>query len=105
MRHDLNDDHTVGARVTLKAKSTYREIVASFALIGWTSFGGPAAHVGLFNKMFVKDTPNPWMTQATFAELLALAQCLPGGMSTQMSFAIGPTRKGALGGVLSGTLF
>jgi len=105
MRHDLNDDHTVGARVTLKAKSTYREIVASFALIGWTSFGGPAAHVGLFNKMFVKDTPNPWMTQATFAELLALAQCLPGGMSTQMSFAIGITRKGALGGVLSGTLF
>ena len=46
-----------------------------------------------------------WMTQATFAELLALAQCLPGGMSTQMSFAIGTTRKGVLGGVLSGTLF
>ena len=55
--------------------------------------------------MFVKDTPDPWMTQATFTELLALAQCLPGGMSTQMSFAIGTTRKGVLGGVLSGTLF
>ncbi len=103
MRCDLNDENVPSAQII--GKSTYREIVNSFALIGWTSFGGPTAHVGLFNKMFVKDTPDPWMTQATFTELLALAQCLPGGMSTQMSFAIGTTRKGVLGGVLSGTLF
>ena len=92
-------------RAAVVAPSPRREIASSFALLGWTAFGGPAAHVALFNETFVKRSPRPWMTSGTFAELLALGQCLPGPTSTQMSFAIGIARGGAAGGALSGTLF
>ena len=34
-----------------------------------------------------------------------MCQCLPGPSSTQMSFALGATQKGVLGGLLSGILF
>ena len=87
------------------ARRTYGDIAASFSLMGWTAFGGPAAHVGLFNKTFVRDASRPWMSQGVFSELLALGQCMPGPTSTQMSFAMGITQRGALGGVLSGGLF
>jgi chromate transporter len=88
-------------------RATYGEIASAFGLMGWTAFGGPAAHIGLFNKTFVGEraTRRPWMTQGVFSELLALGQCMPGPTSTQMSFAMGTTQRGALGGLLSGALF
>ena len=86
-------------------RATMRDIVASFGLMGWTAFGGPAAHVGLFNKTFVRDARKPWMTQGVFSELLALGQCMPGPTSTQMSFAMGTTQRGVVGGLTSGALF
>jgi len=78
-------------------------IFRNFALLGWTAFGGPAAHIGFFQKQFVEQMR--WMSAAVFAELLALCQCLPGPSSTQMSFAIGTFKRGVLGGLLSGVLF
>jgi chromate transporter len=46
-----------------------------------------------------------WITSAVFLELLALAQCLPGPTSTQVSFALGVVQKGVPWGLLSGILF
>ena len=45
------------------------------------------------------------MTRGVFSELLALGQCMPGPTSTQMSFAIGTTQRGVMGGLTSGGLF
>ena len=84
-------------------RGALREIACAFAPLGWTAFGGPAAHVGLFRETFVGG--RGWLTHGAFAELLALGQCLPGPTSTQMSFAIGIARGGVAGGVLSGALF
>lgn len=42
------------------------------------------------------------MSNTVFLELLALAQCMPGPSSTQLSFAIGIIKKGIPGGLLSG---
>jgi chromate transporter len=67
------------------------------------AFGGPAAHVALFQKDIVEK--ERWMTPEMFTELLALGQCLPGPTSTQVSFAIGVVQKGVPGGLLSGALF
>ena len=103
---DDDDDDVEGANARAHdQRRTYGDIAASFSLMGWTAFGGPAAHVGLFNKTFVRDASRPWMSQGVFSELLALGQCMPGPTSTQMSFAMGITQRGALGGVLSGGLF
>lgn len=81
----------------------YGDIVKNFVLLGWTAFGGPAAHVGVFQKVFVEHLR--WMPIEVFTELFAVCQCLPGPSSTQMSFALGTTKKGVLGGLLSGILF
>lgn len=81
----------------------YADIARNFVLLGWTAFGGPAAHVGLFQRLFVEEMG--WMSADVFTELFAVCQCMPGPSSTQMSFAIGTTKKGILGGLLSGVLF
>ncbi len=43
-----------------------------------------------------------WLPNGVFLELLALCQCLPGPSSTQLSFALGVTQQGTVGGLLSG---
>lgn len=82
---------------------TFLGILREFSILGWTAFGGPAAHIALFQKRFVEKLF--WMTQAVYMELFSLGQFLPGPTSTQVSFAIGTIKKGALGGLLSGALF
>lgn len=46
-----------------------------------------------------------WMSETVFMELFALAACLPGPTSTQVSFALGAVKKGIPGGLLGGLLF
>lgn len=46
-----------------------------------------------------------WMSDEVYAELFALAQCIPGPASTQVSFAVGTFKRGVPGGLLSGVLF
>eukprot|EP00803_Ostreobium_quekettii_P000313 evm.model.scf_193.4 EVM.evm.TU.scf_193.4 scf_193:26924-30002(-) len=82
---------------------TYKDIFRHFALLGWTAFGGPAAHLALFQRLFVEKLR--WMSSVVFLELLALGQCLPGPTSTQTSFALGVVNKGIPGGLMSGLLF
>ncbi|KAG2492746.1 hypothetical protein HYH03_008912 [Edaphochlamys debaryana] len=85
------------------AKVSYLDILKSFSLMGYIGFGGPAAHIGLFQRYFVERYK--WMSIQVFTELFSLGQCLPGPTSTQVSFAIGTVKKGVLGGLLSGALF
>ncbi len=66
-----------------------------FLWLGCISFGGPAAHIGYFQRTFVERLG--WLTQAEFAQLLALCQLLPGPASSQLGFAIGRQRAGLAG--------
>ncbi len=66
-----------------------------FLWLGCVSFGGPAAHIGYFQRTFVERLG--WLTQAEFAQLLALCQLLPGPASSQLGFAIGRQRAGLAG--------
>lgn len=72
-------------------------VFLQFLWLGCISFGGPAAHIGYFQRTFVQRLG--WLTQAEFARLLALCQLLPGPASSQLGFAIGRQRAG-LGGAL-----
>ncbi|WP_314926181.1 chromate efflux transporter [Aeromonas piscicola] len=74
------------------------QVFIQFLWLGCVSFGGPAAHIGYFQRTFV--TRLGWLSQAEFAQLLALCQLLPGPASSQLGFAIGRQRAG-LGGVLA----
>jgi len=74
-----------------------RDVLLAFLKLGLTSFGGPIAHLGYFRSEFVAR--RGWLTETAFADLVALAQFLPGPASSQVGFAIGLTRAGWLGGL------
>lgn len=71
------------------------EVFLSFLKLGVTSFGGPIAHIGYFQKAFV--TQKRWLNDSQFSQLLAISQFLPGPASSQLGFAIGLLRAGWLG--------
>lgn len=72
-------------------------ILLIFTKLGLTSFGGPIAHLGYFRDEFV--VRRPWLSEAGYADLVALAQFLPGPASSQVGFAIGLMRGGLPGGL------
>ncbi|SNS24441.1 chromate transporter [Granulicella rosea] len=79
------------------------EVFLIFLRLGCTSFGGPVAHLGYFRAEFVERCG--WLSEVEFAEILALAQALPGPASSQTGYAIGLRRAGWLGGLAAWTGF
>jgi chromate transporter len=73
------------------------EIFLVFLRLGLTSFGGPIAHLGYFRAEFVER--RRWLSEQSFADLVALSQFLPGPASSQTGFGVGLLRGGLLGGV------
>ncbi|TYL46834.1 chromate efflux transporter [Marinomonas sp. IMCC 4694] len=71
------------------------DVFVSFLLLGFTSFGGPAAHLGYFNQTFIQR--KKWATEAQYAQWMALSQVVPGPGSSQVGFALGYHRAGWLG--------
>ena len=73
------------------------EIFWRFLLLGCVSFGGPAAHIGYFNRVFVHQLK--WLNQQEYGNLVALSQVLPGPGSSQVGFSLGLSRGGVAGGI------
>lgn len=71
------------------------EVLKAFLLLGLTSFGGPVAHLGYFRAAFVEG--RRWVTEADYADLVALCQCLPGPTSSQVGIGLGLHRAGCAG--------
>ena len=69
-----------------------------FLRLGLTSFGGPIAHLGYFRDEFV--TRRRWLSERSYADLVALCQFLPGPASSQVGIALGLQRAG-YGGALA----
>lgn len=66
-----------------------------FLRLGLTSFGGPVAHLGYFRAEFVER--RRWLSEAAYADLVALCQFLPGPASSQVGFSLGLMRAGYRG--------
>ncbi len=73
------------------------EVFVTFLKLGMTSFGGPVAHIGYFREELVLR--RRWVDDATFTDLVALCQFLPGPASSQVGFSLGLIRAGYLGGL------
>lgn len=67
--------------------------------LGLTSFGGPVAHLAYFQNEYVKR--KKWLSDQTYAEIVAICQFLPGPASSQVGISIGMLRGGMLGGFLA----
>lgn len=66
-----------------------------FLRLGLTSFGGPIAHLGYFRNEFV--VRRRWLSERSYADLVALCQFLPGPASSQVGLALGLSRAGYRG--------
>ncbi|MDN3652511.1 chromate efflux transporter [Thalassotalea ponticola] len=73
------------------------EVFKRFLWLGLISLGGPAAHIGYFQKAFVEQYR--WLDDHAYGKLVALSQFLPGPGSSQVGFALGLQRAGLLGGI------
>jgi len=63
--------------------------------LGLTSFGGPIAHLGYFERTYVRE--RRWLSPEQYGGLVSLCQLLPGPTSSQVGFLIGLHRAGWLG--------
>ncbi|MFK4752423.1 chromate efflux transporter [Oceanobacter antarcticus] len=68
------------------------EVFRVFLLLGLTAFGGPVAHLGYFRTELVDK--RRWLSDAAYADLVALCQFLPGPASSQVGFGLGLMRAG-----------
>lgn len=75
--------------------STAWAVFLVFLRLGLTSFGGPVAHLGYFRDEFVLR--RKWVTERSYADLIALCQFLPGPASSQVGIALGLSRSGYAG--------
>ncbi|KQT62043.1 MULTISPECIES: chromate efflux transporter [unclassified Aureimonas] len=84
-------------------RGTPFEVFCAFLVLGLTSFGGPVAHLGYFREAFV--VRRRWISDAAYADLVALCQFLPGPASSQVGMALGLRRAGGLGMLAAWTAF
>ncbi|WP_309867042.1 chromate efflux transporter [Desmospora profundinema] len=75
------------------------EVLRVATRLGFTSFGGPIAHLGYFREEYVNR--RKWLDEKTYADLVALCQFLPGPASSQVGIAVGLLRAGLPGAVAS----
>src|SRR5271156_291843 len=79
------------------------EVLLTFLKLGVTSFGGPIAHIGYFREELV--VRRRWVDDATYSDLVALCQFLPGPASSQVGFSLGLIRARYWGALAAWTGF
>lgn len=79
------------------------EVFLAFLPLGLTAFGGPLAHLAYFRAAFVAR--RGWLSEAAYADLVALCQFLPGPASSQVGLAIGLHRAGYRGALAAWCAF
>jgi chromate transporter len=84
-------------------KSPFLEVLSVFTRLGFTAFGGPAAHIGIFHQEVVER--RGWVTDAEFLDLLGATNLIPGPNSTEMAIHLGYRRAGWKGLIAGGLGF
>ncbi len=85
------------AEQAIGRQGSAREVFGVALQLGLTSFGGPIAHLGYFERTYVRQ--RRWLSSDEYAGLIALCQMLPGPASSQVGFLVGLRRAGWAGGL------
>ena len=83
--------------------SPLAEVAALFLKLGFTAFGGPAAHIAIMHDEVVQR--RKWISDEQFLDLLGATNLIPGPNSTEMAIHIGYVRAGWRGLLLAGLCF
>ncbi len=79
------------------------EVARLMFRLGWTAFGGPAAHLAMLREEVV--TRRAWVTDADYLDMIGAANLIPGPNSTEVVMHTGYRRAGWPGLFVGGTLF
>jgi chromate transporter len=82
----------LGEAETPSRRGSAVEVFLVALRLGLTSFGGPIAHLGYFERTYVRE--RKWLSPDEYAGLVALCQMVPGPASSQTGFLIGLRRAG-----------
>jgi len=85
-----------------KRESAYT-VFKVFLKLGFTSFGGPIAHLGYFREEFVNR--RKWIDDKAYADLVALCQFTPGPASSKVGIGIGLSQAGLPGAIAAWLAF
>ena len=85
------------------AKSRLLEVAGVFLRLGFTAFGGPAAHIAMMREEMVQR--RKWVTPEHFVDLIGFANLIPGPTSTEVAIYLGYLRAGWPGLLLGGICF
>ena len=80
-----------------------KQVVLLFLRMGFTAFGGPAAHIAIMHDEVV--VRRKWLTDEEFLDLVGATNLIPGPNSTEMAIHIGYLRAGWVGLILGGACF
>jgi chromate transporter len=79
------------------------EVARLFLKLGFTAFGGPAAHIAIMHDEVVKR--RKWLNDQEFLDLLGATNLIPGPNSTEMAIHLGFLRAGWRGLIVAGICF
>lgn len=80
-----------------------REIILLSLRLGFTAFGGPAAHIAMLHDEVVQR--RKWLDDQQFLDLLGATNLIPGPNSTEMVIHVSYLRGGWRGLILGGVSF
>src|SRR5438067_6303472 len=80
-----------------------REVISLFLRLGFTAFGGPAAHIAMMEDETVRR--REWLTREQFLDLFGAANLIPGPSSTELAIYLGFRRAGWPGLIAGGACF
>ncbi len=86
-----------------KQQGQLTEVAMLFLRLGATSFGGPAAYIGLMHHEVV--TRRKWIDDQRFLDLMSATMLLPGPNATEIASHLGLIRAGWPGLIAAGGLF
>lgn len=91
------------ASIPPSQKEALREVVFLFLRLGFTAFGGPAAHIAMMRDEVVKR--RKWISDERFVDLWGTCNLVPGPTSTELAIYLGYQRAGWPGLIAGGICF
>ncbi|MFL6414395.1 MAG: chromate efflux transporter [Bryobacteraceae bacterium] len=89
--------------LTATEKPSFGEALRFWWKLGWISFGGTAAHLGIMHEELVEN--KKWIGNGVFLHALSHCMLLPGPEAQELAIYIGHRLHGIRGGLVAGTLF
>ena len=95
MNERVSENSTNGSRLG--------EIARAFLRLGFTGFGGAAAHIAMMEQEFVQR--RKWLSREDFVDRVGAVSLLPGPSSTELAIYLGELRGGFAGLLIAGCSF